>query len=76
MTEFHRIYDRGRDAFFCDVDKQGNALPLPPRQLEPRRSETNPRGVRHPGKTKQDRQPVNQRQRVKDHAKRVEAMQS
>jgi hypothetical protein len=59
----HRIMDRGRGAF-CKTDKEGNALNEPPRSLEPLRSASNPRGVRHPGKTAQDFMPVDQRPRV------------
>jgi hypothetical protein len=72
-TPLHRIMDRGRGEF-CRTDKEGNALNEPPRSLEPVRSASNPRGVRHPGKTAQDFMPVDQRPRVIAAKARAEAM--
>ncbi len=66
-----RCYDPGRNDFFCDTDRNGVPLPIPPVSREPVRDrETNPRGVRHIDKTRQDHMPVSVRPRVQE-AKRL-----
>lgn len=73
MNELYRVMDRGRGAF-CGTDKQGNPLPMPPRDLAPTRSKDNPRASRHIDKTAQDRMPVAERPRVIAANQRREAM--
>lgn len=66
-----RIMDPGRGAF-CATTKNGVPLNAPPEKREPvMHRETNPRGVRHPYKTQQDRMPVEKRPRVQAARKRA-----
>jgi hypothetical protein len=61
---FARTYDPGR-GHFCDTDRNGTPLPLPPVMRDPPRDrETNPKGTRHIDKTRQDHLPVAKRERV------------
>lgn len=69
--EIDRTMDPGRGAF-CATTKNGVPLAMPPEKREPLvHRETNPRGVRHPFKTAQDRMPVDQRSRVQAARKRA-----
>jgi hypothetical protein len=63
--------DPGRGPF-CDTDKNGNPLPLPPNRVEPLQTQDNPRGVRHINKTRQDHMPKDQRPRVKEAQRQAE----
>lgn len=63
--------DPGRGEF-CDTDKNGTPLNSPPRRLEPLQTQDNPRGVRHPNKTRQDQMPKDLRPRVREAQRQAE----